>query len=111
MVSSVDERDVEGAISKPLAGCDLALDTAQHLADTMDQISNESAVRLLNFAYIKMDTKKLLGQGSFSNVYRGTYKDKQCAIKLVYTMDLTVDTIKRIAAEAEILSQIKVGHL
>ena len=33
-----------------------------------------------------------------------------CAVKLVFTLDLTADVIRRAAAEAQILSQIKVCH-
>jgi hypothetical protein len=39
---------------------------------------------------------------------RGTYRQLPCAIKLVYTMDLTEEVIQRVAAEATILSSMKV---
>lgn len=41
-------------------------------------------------------------------LYRGTYKLQPCAIKLIFTVDLTVDVIARVAAEARILSFVKV---
>jgi hypothetical protein len=69
--------------------------------------SSVAGVRLLNFAYISMDKKCQLGSGSFSRVYRGRYKQQQCAIKLIFTVDLTLDVIKRIAAEAQLLSMIR----
>lgn len=94
-------------ITSPLTGMDIKLDSAQVLADTLDQVSKESGVKLLNFAYIRLNTQKLLGQGSFSKVYKGKYKNMECAVKLIYTLDLTVDVIKRIAAEAELLSCMK----
>ncbi len=70
-----------------------------------------NAVKLANFAYITLDSKSLLGQGSFSKVYRGTYKGTECAIKLIFTVDLTTDVINRVAAEAQVLSSIKVSIL
>ena len=69
--------------------------------------SGGGAVRLLNFAYISLDKNKQLGSGSFSRVYRGRYRQKACAVKLIFTVDLTVDVIKRIAAEAQLLSLIR----
>ena len=69
--------------------------------------SSAAGVRLLNFAYISMDKKSQLGSGSFSRVYRGRYKQQQCAIKLIFTVDLTLEVIKRIAAEAQLLSMIR----
>ena len=41
-------------------------------------------------------------------VYRGTYQGKACAIKLIFTLDLTLDVIQRVAAEASILSAAQV---
>lgn len=43
-----------------------------------------------------------------SVLLRGTYKREECAIKLIYTLDLTVDVISRVAVEAQILSRVKV---
>lgn len=44
-------------------------------------------------------------------VYRGAYKREACAIKLIFTVDLTTDIIRRVCAEAEILSSFKVPIL
>jgi len=94
-------------ITSPLQGLNVNLHSAQNLALTLDQISSENRVKLLNFAYIKLDTDKLLGQGSFSKVYRGQYKQQECAVKLIFTVDLTVDVINRVAAESQILSSLR----
>lgn len=64
-------------------------------------------MRLLNFAYISLDKNKQLGSGSFSKVYLGSYRNEKCAIKMIFTLDLTQDVIHRVAAEAQILSMIK----
>lgn len=55
-----------------------------------------------------MDSSKLIGSGSFSKVYIGAYRKRKCAIKLIFTPDLTEDVIQRIGAEAQILSSINV---
>lgn len=94
-------------LRSPLAGQEFSMNTAQSLADTMDHIRVKGHVKMCNFACIKMDFRSPLGAGSFSKVYKGTYHKKPIAIKLIYTHDLTQEVIKRVAAEASILSSIK----
>lgn len=94
-------------IRAPLIGSDFSLRTAQSLADTMDRMRQHGRVKMLNFACIKVNFQRPLGAGSFSKVYKGSYRSRECAIKLIYTVDLTTDVIKRVAAEASILSAIR----
>lgn len=99
-------------IRSPLAGIDLNLASAQNLARSMDNMgavltSGGSGIRLLNFAYCEIDLKQKIGEGSFSKVYRGKYRQQDCAIKVVFTVDLTREVINRAAAEAKILSALK----
>lgn len=97
------------AIKTPLNGIDLNLKSAQKLAESVDDMI-KGDVRLLNFAYIELDRESLLGSGSFSKVYKGSYRKQTCAIKIIFTVDLTEAVINRVAAEAHILSQIKVSQ-
>lgn len=94
-------------MKSPLLGTDFSIHSAQNLANTMDQIRHTSRVKMLNFAKIKLNLNNYLGAGSFSKVYRGYYRKQECAIKLIYTFDLTADVINRVAAEASILSAIR----
>jgi hypothetical protein len=45
----------------------------------------------------------------FSLSASGKYLGKNCALKLVFTPDLTVETIRRVAAEAALLASVKVS--
>jgi hypothetical protein len=90
----------------PLHGFDVSLCSAQELAKTLDRIGGSAAANLINFAHVYLDKKNLLGYGSFSKVYQGKYKLEPVAIKLIFTMDLTESDIRRVAAEATILSSI-----
>ena len=101
-------------LKSPLLGMDLNIVSAQNLAGALDNLGVSAFeavlpknVRLLNFAYLSLDKTRLLGAGSFSRVYLGKYRQRPCAIKLIYTMDVTREIIARIAAEAEILSSLK----
>ena len=104
---SNDSTDDWGNIMSPLKGLNVNLHSAQNLAETLDQIKSMKSVKLANFAYIALDANKLLGQGSFSKVYKGKYKQQECAIKLIFTVDLTLDVIQRVAAESQILSHLR----
>ena len=109
--SNVTEDSSLSSIDAPLAGMDVSAQTAQSLATTLDELNDEGIVSLVNFAYIKLNASQVLGRGSFSIVFVGKYRKIDCAVKLIYTPDLTVDTIKRVAAEAELLSSIKSPHV
>ena len=80
---------------------------ASSVDNTANSVVGGGAVKLLNFAYISLDKNKQLGTGSFSRVYRGKYRKQSCAVKLIFTLDLTLDVIKRVAAEAQLLSLIR----
>ncbi len=97
-------------INSPMLGLNVNFSAAKSLAQTVDIMHSEKGVKLLNFAYIKLNNSQLLGEGSFSRVYRGSYKRRECAIKLVFSSDLTVDEIQRVAAESQMLSSIKVSY-
>ena len=105
--------EMGNGINAPLEGVDLNLVSAQHLAASIDKIGkdNESKgskkINVLNFSYITLEKDRLLGTGSFSKVYKGKYKGIECAIKLVFTVDLTQYEVQRVMKEAQILSSIK----
>jgi hypothetical protein len=67
---------------------------------------SEGRVKLLNFAYLSLDKKKLLGCGSYSKVYRGKYRGTPVAIKLLFTVDLNPEIIRRCCTEAQLLSDV-----
>lgn len=106
-----DNNCAPGSINSPMWGMDLTLHSAQTLARTLDEMRNAGSAKLVNFAHINLDTHNIIGQGSFSRVYTGTYRMQKCAIKLVYSLDLTADEINKVAAEATLLNNVKHKHV
>jgi hypothetical protein len=95
-----------GHLRAPLLGLEVSYVDAQELAQEVDNLTSEGSVRLLNFAYLSLDSHSLLGSGSFSKVYRGAYKGTPVAIKMLFTNDLNPEVIRRCSSEAQILSKI-----
>lgn len=77
-----------GHLRAPLLGLEVSYVDAQELAQEVDNLTTEGSVRLLNFAYLSLESNTLLGSGSYSKVYRGAYKDTPVAIKMLFTNDL-----------------------
>jgi hypothetical protein len=92
--------------SFPKAGQDLHIQAAQTLAVVIDRIGVRENVTILNFAHLKFSTS-VLGSGSFSEVYKGTFKGNLVAIKSIYTIDLTAEVIDKLATEAKILTAVQ----
>jgi len=98
-------RNRENLVS-PLYGIEVGFDDAQELGRQVDVLRTEGRVKLLNFAYLSLDKKSMLGCGSYSKVYKGRYRGTPVAIKLLFTNDLNPDVIKRCSTEAQLLSEI-----
>jgi serine/threonine protein kinase len=111
-------------LSSPLEGTDLTFKSAMFLADRMDEMSStlesplvrrstrtdmkdqSSTVRLLNFAQVELSSSNPIGQGSFSKVFRGKLLQRDVAVKLIFTLDLTQQIIEKVASEATILTSV-----
>jgi serine/threonine protein kinase len=86
---------------------EFSLASAQTLAEVMDQLNNLEGLLFLNYNSLTFHSHSLLGKGSFSQVVKGSYRHTPVAIKTIYTQDLTVDIIHKIAAETKILSLLR----
>lgn len=99
-------RSAYAAIRGPLLGVEVGYSEAQGLAREVDTMRAQGTIKLLNFAYLRVNQSAKLGAGSFSTVYLGSYKAKPVAIKMLVTLDLNPDVIRRCNNEARILTEV-----
>jgi hypothetical protein len=81
-------RSVTVSLRQPLMGLTLPPPTASSLAEGMDALhSSHCRVPMLHHAYLNLegvDGKSVLGAGGSARVYKGTYKGKRVAVKLIF---------------------------
>jgi len=108
-------------ITEPLLGQFLQQDAAEELAVTMDALSNCPNCEFLHFGLLSLDPKPIhvegaaagqsanfdiLGVGGASKVYRGRLMGEPVAIKMIWCVDITVDTIKQFKREVMLLANL-----
>jgi serine/threonine protein kinase len=71
------------------------------------QLVASSSCPLLDFTRLKLLPASILGQGSSARVYEGRWCGRKCAIKVLFTMDICPDDIKRCCAEAALLHRLQ----
>jgi len=111
-------------ILSPLSETSLIPESAVRLANAMDEMDR---IPLLNHALLRIKTKLVndpgltrkglavapkrnsvvLGAGSNARVYSGYYKDKSCAIKMMFTPELTPGIIDTVCSEAGLLGALR----
>lgn len=66
------------------------------------------AARLLDFTQLRILPSKVLGTGSSARVYEGTWRrSTRCAVKVLYTVEISADEIRRTCLEASLLSALQ----
>ena len=77
---------------------------ASALAEEMDTIgADHDYVQLLNFAFLQLDNKRVIGAGGTAKVFAGTFKGDAVAVKLVYPPELTPEEVTGFLREASAL--------
>lgn len=66
-----------------------------------------AGVRLVNFATLSLGSGTVLGAGGTAKVYLGKLDGEEIAVKMLYPMDLTLQTVERFMKECRILSTLK----
>eukprot|EP00467_Chlorarachnion_reptans_P008208 CAMPEP_0114496040 /NCGR_PEP_ID=MMETSP0109-20121206/5553_1 /TAXON_ID=29199 /ORGANISM="Chlorarachnion reptans, Strain CCCM449" /LENGTH=458 /DNA_ID=CAMNT_0001673277 /DNA_START=491 /DNA_END=1867 /DNA_ORIENTATION=+ len=115
-------------ILSPLTDTSLIPESAIRLAHAMDEIDR---VPLLNHALLRIKTQLsedpgltrrgikvaatrnsvVLGHGSNARVYSGFYKENPCAIKMMFTPELTPEIIDTVCAEAGMLGSLRHSNI
>ena len=53
----------------------------------------------------------ILGAGSNSKVYRGKFKERDCAVKMMYAPEITSQIVSTFRTEAAMLGRLKDAHV
>jgi hypothetical protein len=64
-------------------------------------------VKFIHFGLIDLAKDSGFVAGGFSRVYFGSYKSQQIALKMLYVMDLTPESISQFCEEARMLHQLR----
>ena len=91
----------------PLLGTSLRRDSASEVALGLDSLRLDGKVETLNFAYLNIPEGSILGHGGSSRVYKGKYKGKDVAVKMLFCIDLTKEVIRRFFNEIKIHSGLR----
>jgi hypothetical protein len=84
------------AISTVLRGIELSGPAGlamSHVREYLDDGSPNSSVKMLDFSSIRINQQKLLGAGSTARVYLGEWNGRKCAVKLLYTVEITAEEV------------------
>ena len=73
--------------------------------------SISSRVPLLDFRRVKILSSAILGAGSSAKVYEGRWCNKKCAVKVLFSVELSKDEIERCCEEARLLHSIADPHV
>lgn len=100
-------------ITEPLLGHSLRQDAAQELATTLDVLSSNEC-RFIHFGLLNLQTRAqggsmmfdIIGAGGASKVYKGTLSGEPVAIKMIWSVDITVETIQLFEHEVTTLTQL-----
>ena len=99
----------EADIRTPLLGTSFDKETAVTLAGQMDEMVCEQ----ISFAHLqlsegnKSQQSAILGAGGTARVFKGKYRQEDVAIKMLYCMTLTPDTVENFFQESALLSRLR----
>ena len=98
-------------IRTPLLGTSFDSKTAVTLAEGMDSLACE----IISWAHLQLDKgssapaahRSVLGAGGTSRVFKGKFKNEPVAIKMLYCVTLTPDTVTNFFQESCLLSRLR----
>lgn len=95
-----------GVAENPLTG---AWEIDMSIADTMSKVDSRqgSSVPFIHFGLIELTKDMGFVAGGFSRVYFGQYKQQPIALKMLFVVDLTPQSVKEFCKEAKLLIKLK----
>eukprot|EP00041_Stephanoeca_diplocostata_P029569 m.877794 g.877794 ORF g.877794 m.877794 type:complete len:814 (+) comp23583_c0_seq12:281-2722(+) len=97
-------------IRTPLLGTSIDPPAAQALGDELDRLSE--GCETVSFAYLELPaasrrSEKLLGAGGTARVFKGKYCQEPVAIKMLFCLELTEETIRNFFSESKMLCGLR----
>ena len=84
------------------------LDVDMDIATTMSKVDSSSgSVPSIHFGLIELEKDMGFVAGGFSRVYFGKYNNSAIALKMLYVMELTPQTVAEFCQEAKLLTLLK----
>ena len=109
-ISLDDDKLDENDIRQPLLGNEVNRDVVVSLASELEGLSSMcDVIHISETTLVGKATSELtiLGAGGTFKVYSGTYRDKEIALKMIYCVDLTPETIKNYIRESSSLARLR----
>ena len=93
-------------LNQPLLGVwDMNRQTVQMVTESIMELE-QKVVTIIPFSKLRVDTSFYFSGGS-ARVYRGTYEEKEVAVKILFCMELSADRIVDFCAEASLLTSLQ----
>jgi serine/threonine protein kinase len=105
MVSS--GRTSQSSITSVFNGLELTDMAASTISDVRIELGKKGAVPLIDFSRLVIKLRCMLGSGSSARVYEGKWCDRRCAVKILFTVEITPEEIRRTCIEASLLHRLQ----
>lgn len=95
------------SIETPLQGIELSPAAAEAMATADVGLRVRKKVPLLDFTKLRILGSRMLGSGSSARVYEGRFRKNPCAVKILYTVEILPEEIRRCCEEASLLYSLQ----
>lgn len=80
----------------------------KHNQDAVGELAS-TRCQLLDYARLDVSGSQMLGEGTFATIYKGTYAGETVAVKVLRSLEISVDTILEFCKEAFLCASVS-GH-
>jgi serine/threonine protein kinase len=104
---TVQDRSSQSSIASLFQGMELTDIAASTISDVRLELIKKNEVPLIDFSRLVINLRCMLGSGSSARVYKGKWCSRSCAVKILFTVEITPDEIRRALIEASMLHRLQ----